>query len=111
MEKIEHTPGPWIKLVFGKGAKGGNIYPQNCHYTHPTRIDYSFSNAVTADEYKDCQVAIDYIEKATQCHEELLEALKALVNFEEEYPHQFYGDVKDFIIEAKQAIAKATKGE
>lgn len=67
-----------INIVFSKGAKGGNIYPQNCHHTSEIRIDYNFPNACCDEAFKDCQVAIEYIEQAVNCHDKLLSALKAV---------------------------------
>lgn len=66
----------WIKFGFGKGTKGGSIYPQNCHHTSPARIDYVFPNANSSDTFKDCQVAIEYIEVATANFESLVKACK-----------------------------------
>jgi len=101
-KQTQHTPTPW---QVSHGATGGNIYPVNSH-SHRTRIDYDFPSAITTEDYKQCQNNAEFIVKAVNCFDDLVEACKVALDYMlDEKSSDVTGAQALLII--KQALARA----
>lgn len=106
---MSHTPTPWHKsgrMIFAPGEKGGNI----CELSELRASEFVKHRpiAVGSDDRNEAHANGEFIVRAANSHEELLEACKELVWAMEIDGTTFLSELEQRIIErGRSALAKA----
>lgn len=93
-DKPQHTPTPWYLY--------GNEVRTCPTFNHDSVDSDELVGAFEQDSFSEADAA--FIERAVNCHEELVALLKDMIDYEETYSNLSWSEV---VAKAKQTIAKA----